>query len=278
MSRRLTGNARIAGVIGWPVTHSRSPLLHGYWLERYGIDGTYIPLAVERDFEAAVRGLRAAGVRGANVTKPWKEAAFALCDVIQTSARRIGAINTLVFDERGIVGSNTDGFGFLAGLGEAGIAVDGKRALVLGAGGGSRAVCHALSEAHAHVTIANRSRRRAEQVAESLPEIAVLDWERRSRAIGDYDLLINTTSLGMAGSEPLDIDLSGAQASLCVSDIVYVPLETPLLRQARQAGFKTADGIAMLLHQARPGFKAWFGVDPVVDQPLRSLVLATFNH
>jgi shikimate dehydrogenase len=278
MTTRLTGNARIAGVVGWPVAHSRSPLLHGYWLEHYGIDGTYIPLAVEQDFEAAVRGLKAAGFRGANVTKPWKEAAFAVCDVIETSARRIGAINTLAFDERGIVGSNTDGFGFLAGLKEAGVAVSGKRALVLGAGGGSRAVCHALSEANAHVTIANRSRRRADQVAENLPEIAVLDWDERSHALSDYDLLVNTTSLGMAGSEPLDIDLVRAPATLCVSDIVYVPLETPLLRQARKAGLKTVDGIAMLLHQARPGFKAWFGVDPVVDQTLRSLVLATFDR
>jgi shikimate dehydrogenase len=252
--------------------------LHGYWLERYGIDGAYVPLAAERDFEGVVRGLRAAGFRGANVTKPWKEAAFALCDVVETSARRIGAINTLVFDERGVVGSNTDGFGFLAGLGEAGIAVSGQRALVLGAGGGSRAVCHALDEAGAHVTVTNRSRRRAEQVAENLPGIAVIDWERRSQAIGNCDLLVNTTSLGMAGSEPLDIDLSRGRATLCVSDIVYVPLETPLLRQARQSGYKTVDGVAMLLHQARPGFKAWFGVDPIVDDALRSLVLATLGR
>jgi shikimate dehydrogenase len=278
MTIRLTGAGRLAGVIGWPVTHSRSPLLHGYWLKRYGVDGAYVPLAAERDFEGVVRGLRAAGFRGANVTKPWKEAAFALCAVMETSARRIGAVNTLVFDERGIVGSNTDGFGFLAGLSEAGIAVSGKRALILGAGGGSRAVCHALDEAGAHVTITNRSRGRAEQVAENLPGLSVIDWERRSEAIGDCDLLVNTTSLGMAGSESLDIDLSQGNSTLCVSDIVYVPLETPLLRQAKQSGYRTVDGVAMLLHQARPGFKAWFGIDPIVDDALRSLVLATLGR
>jgi shikimate dehydrogenase len=277
MTTRLTGNAKLAGVIGWPVMHSRSPLLHGYWLERYGIDGAYVPLAVEHDFETAVHGLRAAGFRGANVTKPWKQTAFALCDLIETSARRIGAINTLVFDERGIVGSNTDGFGFMAGLVEAGVDVAGKRALVLGAGGGSRAVCHALGEAGAHVTLANRSRHRAEKIAEALQDMAVLDWESRSDALGDYDILINTTSLGMAGAEPLAIDFTQARPGLCVADIVYVPLETPLLRQARLAGFKTVDGIAMLLHQARPGFRSWFGVEPEVDEALRALVLATFE-
>lgn len=277
MTTRLTGKARVAGVIGWPVMHSRSPLLHGYWLDRYGIDGTYIPLAVEDDFETAVRGLKAAGFRGANVTKPWKQAAFALCDVVETSARRIGAINTLVFDERGIVGSNTDGFGFMAGLTEAGVAIEGRRVLVLGAGGGSRAVCHALDEAGAKVTLANRSRGRAEAIAADMPGLSVLDWERRNAALGDYDLLVNTTSLGMAGSEPLALDFGQARTGLCVADIVYVPLETPLLRQARLAGLKTVDGIAMLLHQARPGFRSWFGVEPEVDETLRALVLSTFE-
>lgn len=274
---RFTGKARLAGVIGWPVMHSRSPLLHGYWLDRYGIDGAYVPLAVEDDFETALRGLKAAGFRGVNVTKPWKQAAFALCDVVETSARRIGAINTLVFDERGIVGSNTDGFGFMAGLTEAGVAVEDRRVLVLGAGGGSRAVCHALDEAGAGVTLANRSRARAEAVAGDIPGLCVLDWEQRNAALGDYDLLVNTTSLGMAGSEPLDIDLARARKGLCVADIVYVPLETPLLRQARLAGLRTVDGIAMLLHQARPGFRSWFGVEPVVDETLRALVLATLE-
>lgn len=273
----LTGKARLAGVLGWPVMHSRSPLMHGFWLKRHGIDGAYIPLPVERDFETAVRGLQAAGFRGLNVTKPHKEAAFAICDTVEPSALRAGAVNTLVFDGRGITGSNTDGFGFMAGLAEAGITLDGASALVLGAGGGARAVCAALLDAGAIVTLANRSRHRAENVAAALPGLSVTGWEEREQALGECDLLVNTTSLGMAGSEPLALELRQAKTSLCVADIVYVPLETPLLAQARAAGLRTVDGLAMLLHQARPGFKAWFGVDPVVDAELRRLVLASLE-
>ncbi|WP_332680642.1 shikimate dehydrogenase [Bosea sp. (in: a-proteobacteria)] len=273
----LTGRTRLAGLLGWPVMHSRSPLMHGYWLKRHGIDGAYVPLPAERDFEIAVRGLQAAGFRGVNVTKPHKEAAFAICDMVEPSALRAGAVNTLVFDERGISGSNTDGFGFMAGLAEAGIAAEGARVLVLGAGGGSRAVCAALLDAGAAVTLANRSRERAERVAAALPGLSVTDWERRERALGDCDLLVNTTSLGMAGNAPLTLELGRAKASLCVADIVYVPLETPLLAQAREAGLRTVDGLAMLLHQARPGFKAWFGIDPVVDAELRRTVLASLD-
>ncbi|WP_439498153.1 shikimate dehydrogenase [Bosea sp. (in: a-proteobacteria)] len=273
----LTGRTRLAGLLGWPVMHSRSPLMHGHLLKRHGIDGAYVPLPVERDFETAVRGLRAAGFRGANVTKPHKEAAFAICDIVEPSALRAGAVNTLVFDERGITGSNTDGFGFMAGLAEAGVATGGAHVLVLGAGGGARAVCAALLEAGATVTLANRSRDRAERVAAALPGLEVTGWEERARALEGCDLLVNTTSLGMAGSEPLALDLRAAKASLCVADIVYVPLETPLLAQARAASLRTVDGLAMLLHQARPGFKAWFGVDPVIDGELRALVLASLN-
>ncbi len=272
----FTGAARLAGVVGWPVRFSRSPLMHRFWLSRYQIDGAYVPLPVASDFELAVRGLRAAGFRGVNVTKPYKEAAFAVCDTVEPSARRAGAVNTLVFDEAGITGSNTDGFGFLAGLGAAGVAVGGRRVLVLGAGGAARAVCAGLIEAGATVTIANRSRARAERLAEALPGLAVLDWDQRCEAVADHDLLANTTSLGMAGSPPHDFDFSSARPSLVVADIVYVPLETALLAAARARGHRVVGGLGMLLHQGRPGFEAWFGAPVRVTRELWDAVLTTF--
>jgi shikimate dehydrogenase len=269
----LSGNARLAGIIGWPVSHSRSPRLHGSWLRRYGIDGAYVPLAIRPDdFAMAVRGLAAAGFAGANVTIPHKLAAFAICDTVDDTARRAGAVNTLVFQDGRITGSNTDGWGFVANLRAHGVDPAAGPALLLGAGGAARAVAAALQDAGAPVTVANRTRARADALARDLPGLFVVDWERRDAALPDHALLVNTTSLGMEHHPPLAVDLSRAGPGLAVADIVYVPLETPLLAAAKARGLRAVEGLGMLLHQAVPGFRAWFGVEPLVDDELRRFV------
>ena len=271
----LSGKARLAGIIGWPVEHSRSPRLHGFWLERHGIDGAYVPLPVRPEsFTLAVRGLVAAGFAGANVTAPHKLAAFEICDTIEASARRAGAVNTLVFRDGRITGRNTDGLGFIANLRAYGVDPASGPALVLGAGGAARAVVAALQDEGVAVTLANRTRPRAEALARDLPGIAVIDWSSRSAALADHALLVNATSLGMAGHDALEIDLDCAKPGSAVADIVYVPLETPLLAAARARGLRPVEGLGMLLHQAVPGFAAWFGVTPVVDAALRAFVAA----
>jgi len=270
----LSGKARLAGVIGWPVGHSRSPALHGHWIARHGIDAAYVPLPVApEDFATAVRGLRASGFRGANVTIPHKEAAFALCDEVSARARRAGAVNTLIFGAQGIAGDNTDGFGFLESVREQarGFAPAGTHAVLLGAGGAARAIAAALLDAGARVTLVNRTRGRAEALAEALGgAISVAECAPLESA----SLLVNTASLGMAGQPPLVLPLAALPRGAIVADIVYVPLETPLLAQARARGHAVVDGLAMLLHQARPGFEAWFGVAPAVDAELRALIAA----
>lgn len=269
----LTGHALLAGVIGWPVAHSRSPRLHGFWLERHGIDGAYLPLAVKpEDFAVAVRGLRAAGFRGTNVTIPHKEAAFTLCDTVEESARAAGAVNTLVFQGGQIIGHNTDGTGFLANLRQHGIDPAAGPALLLGAGGAARAIAAALRGLGVVVTLSNRTRARSEALARAVPGCRVLDWEERNAATADHALIVNTTSLGMSGHAPLDIDLARATPGTGIADIVYVPLDTPLITAARARGLKAAPGLGMLLHQAVPGFAAWFGVTPVVDAALYDFV------
>ena len=271
----LSGKARVAGIIGWPVSHSRSPRLHGFWLERHGIDGAYIPLPIQpADFAVAVRGLAAAGFAGANVTIPHKIAAFEICDHVDDTARRAGAVNTFVFSDGKITGSNTDGWGFLANLRAYGVDPGAGAALILGAGGSARAIAAALGDAGVTVTIANRTRERADVLARDLPGLRVIDWSSRSAALSDQALVVNTTSLGMGGHDPLEIDLARAPADFAVADIVYVPLDTPLLSAARAHGLRTVEGLGMLLHQAVPGFQAWFGVEPTVDEALRRFVAA----
>jgi shikimate dehydrogenase len=270
----ITGSTRLAGVLGWPVAHSRSPLLHGAWLARHGVDGAYVPLPVRPEaFGAAVRGLAACGFAGANVTIPHKQAALALCDRLEASAARAGAVNTLVFDKRGTTGFNTDGWGFLEHLRACGIDPAAGPALLLGAGGAARAIAASLQE-FAAVTLCNRSLDRAAEVAAALPGAEVLGWERRDAALGDFALVVNTTSLGMRGQPELEFSLDRAAPSLAVADIVYAPLETRLLARARGKGLRTADGLGMLLHQARAGFQAWFGVLPEADQAVRDLLAA----
>jgi len=274
----LSGKAKIAGVIGWPVSHSRSPRLHGYWLANYGIDGAYIPLAVAPDrFPTAVAGLAAAGLRGVNITLPHKAAALSACDMVDDNARRIGAVNTIVFGNDGALrGSNTDAFGFLENIRRNAAWRAGGIAVVLGAGGAARAVCVALADAGMiDIRVINRTGARAARLAADLgAPLTVRDWETRHDALASAALLVNTTSLGMTGQPPLDLDLAALPMDAVVNDIVYAPMETDLLARARARGNPAVDGLGMLLHQARPGFEAWFGVAPKVTDELRDFVMA----
>lgn len=278
----LSGKARIAGLIGWPVAHSRSPRLHGYWLAEHGIDGAYVPLPVQPDrLETAVRGLAAAGLRGVNVTIPHKQTVLVLCDEVDAVARRIGAVNVLTFDGDRIAGSNSDAFGFMENLkaGAPDLAVAAGPAVLLGAGGAARAVAVALLDAGVpELRLCNRNRQRAEQLAADLAgssgsPVRVVDWEERSAALAGAGLLVNSTSLGMSGQPALDIALDELDPGAAVSDLVYSPLETALLAAARARGCTAVDGLGMLLHQGRPCFAAWFGADPAVTPDLRAYVL-----
>jgi shikimate dehydrogenase len=269
----LSGKAKLAGVLGWPAAHSRSPRLHGFWLRHYGIDGAYLPLPVVPErFAGAVRSLVDLGFQGANVTIPHKEAAFALCDEVEETARRAGAVNTLVFREGRILGSNTDGFGFLESIREQAPgwqAQDGP-AVLLGAGGAARAIAAALLDAGCpELVIVNRGVERAEALARTLGGPVRV---ATTPPLAGAALLVNSTSLGMAGQPRLEIDLAALPGHAVVADAVYVPLETPLLAAARGRGLRGVDGLGMLLHQARPGFSHWFGVMPQVDAALREFV------
>lgn len=275
----ISGKAKLAGVMGWPIGHSRSPRLHGYWLERYGVDGAYVPLAVAPErAEQAIRALPALGFRGCNVTVPLKEIAFRTVDRLDATARRMGAVNTIVVAEDGTLsGGNTDGFGFLENL-KAGCAdwsAEQGPAVVIGAGGAARAVVVALLDAGApEIRLVNRTVARAEELAAGIGgPIKVVEWVSRETALDGAAVLVNTTTQGMTGHPPLDLDLRRLPPEAVVNDIVYVPLETPLLASARLRGNPAVGGIGMLLHQARPGFKAWFGVEPDVTSELTRFVL-----
>ncbi len=214
------------------------------------------------------------GFAGVNVTIPHKVSAFEICDIVDKSARHAGAVNTLIFKEGQISGSNTDGWGFLANLRANGVDPASGPALILGAGGSARAIAAALLGHGIPVSVTNRTRSRAEQLAGDLPGLRIIDWVGRDAALADHALLVNATSLGMAGQPPLAIDLARAAPGLAVADIVYVPMETPLLAAARARGLAAIEGLGMLLYQAVPGFAAWFGVQPVVDAALRRFVAA----
>ncbi|MGE0154477.1 MAG: shikimate dehydrogenase [Reyranellaceae bacterium] len=265
---------KLAGVMGWPIAHSRSPRLHGHWLARYRIAGAYLPLLVAPDDLArAFDGLRAMNFRGCNVTLPLKEKALVLVDRADALARRIGAVNTVVNENGELVGSNTDAFGFLENL-KAGASqwrADSGPAVVLGAGGAARAVLAALIDAGVReIRLFNRNRERATALQEALGSpVTVGPWRERADGLAGAALLVNTTSLGMAGHEELEIELHALPKKAVVTDLVYAPLMTALLQRARARGNAVVDGLGMLLHQARPGFEAWFGVAPQVDEQLR---------
>ena len=275
----LSGNTRLAGVIGWPVGHSRSPRLHGFWLKQHGIDGAYVPLAVAPgDLASVLRALSRMGFRGVNLTLPHKEAALALMDEVERLARRIGAVNTVIIEEGRLLGRNTDAFGFLASLNQQQPSwrAGSGPAIVLGAGGAARAVVAALVDAGVpEIRLVNRSAPRAEALAHDLGgAIRVLPWPVPATALADAGLLVNTTLLGMKGQPPLALDLGPLPPAAIVCDIVYTPLQTGLLRAAQARGHSIVDGLGMLLHQARPGFAAWFGIEPAVTDALRDFVLS----
>ncbi|TQM94670.1 shikimate dehydrogenase [Roseinatronobacter monicus] len=268
----------LAGVIGCPIGHSRSPLLHGTWLREYGIKGHYVPLHVEaNDLERVLRVMPMMGFFGANVTIPHKEAVLALADDVTPMARAIGAANTLTFVNGAVHADNTDGYGFLRNL-QAGApawrAADGP-VLILGAGGAARAVIVALADAGVtDIRLANRTRARAEGLAQDLgAPITIVDWANWPDAAQNAALVVNTTSLGMVGQPALELPDTLFSAQTVVTDLVYTPLDTPLLQHAHRSGCVVVDGLGMLLHQAVPGFERWFGHKPEVTEALRAAVL-----
>lgn len=281
---KITGAARLAGIMGWPVAHSRSPLLHGFWLDETRVDGGYVPLAVRPgDIEPALRALPVLGFRGCNLTIPHKQTALRVADRVDPLALRIGAVNTIVVAADGSLdASNTDIYGFRENLRDCAPdwSPSAGAAVVLGAGGSSRAVVAALGDMGVgEIRVVNRTRSRAEAVAADLTtpttRISVHAWNAASAVLDSAGLLVNTTSLGMAGAPPLDLDLSPLPRSSPVVDIVYVPLETGLLAAARRRGHPVVDGLGMLLHQGRPGFEAWFGAKVRVTPELRAAVAKT---
>ncbi|MGB2356877.1 MAG: shikimate dehydrogenase [Paracoccaceae bacterium] len=270
----------LVAVLGSPVAHSKSPLLHGFWLKQFGIQGHYVPIDVmAADLEQVLQTLPKMGFVGANVTLPHKEKILSIADQISDRAALIGAANTLVFQPDGkIYADNTDGYGFIENIRQHAPdwqAKDGP-ALVLGAGGAARAIVSALLEAGApEVRISNRTRARADQIKSDFGgRVGVVDWVKAGAEIEYAHTLVNTTSLGMTGKSALTVSLDKLNPETLVTDIVYSPLETELLKAARSKGCRVVDGLGMLIHQAVPGFQRWFGQKPVVDQAIRDILLA----
>lgn len=268
-----------AFVTGWPIKHSRSPIIHRRWLKQYGLQGTYDAVAVsEEDFTSFIDGLKngSRGFCGGNVTIPHKESAFHLSDRPDELAQELGAANTLWLEEGQVHATNTDGYGFAANLDAYHPGWDKvDRAVILGAGGASRAVIQAVRDRGVgEIHVVNRTVSRANELADRFgPKVSAHGLPALAEVMAGAGLFVNTTSLGMDGEESAVIDFSGLNTGALVTDIVYVPLETPILRQARDQGYATADGLGMLLHQAVPGFEKWFGHRPVVDNALRELII-----
>ena len=272
----------LAGVMGWPVAHTRSPAIHNHWIARHGLKGAYVQLPVHPDrLEAALRGLPALGFAGCNVTVPHKVSAMHFMDELHPTAQRVAAINTIVVQPDGsLLGMNNDGAGYVQSLRDADPTWRGDAgpALVLGAGGAARAIVVALlDEGVPELRITNRTLERAQALAEAFGDrVKVVPWAERNEAMAGVCLLVNTTTQGMHGQPPLDVALDALPVAAMVSDAIYVPMETPLLAQARLRGHRTVNGLGMLLNQARPAFKAWFGVMPEITPELRAAILATF--
>lgn len=272
-----------AFVTGWPIKHSRSPLIHGHWLQRHGIAGTYTPLAISQvDFPAFVGSLKdgTSGFRGGNVTIPHKELAFQLADRPNELAQELGAANTLWMADGLLHAGNTDGYGFSANLDHRHPGWDKTaRAVIFGAGGASRAVIQAVRDRGvAEIHVVNRTLSRAQELADRFgPKVHAHPAQALAEVMAGAGLFVNTTSLGMEGAEIPTIDFSPLANDALVTDIVYVPLRTPILGQAQDQGFATADGLGMLLHQAVPGFEKWFGLRPQVDDDVRNLVIADMD-
>jgi shikimate dehydrogenase len=272
----------LAGVMGWPVMHSRSPVLHNFFFRQHGLKGTYVPLAIKPDdLEPALRGLSPLGFSGVSLTIPHKERALQIVDEIDPVATRMGAISCIAVREDGSLwGTNNDGYGFIHNILQhrPEWKADAGPIVVMGAGGGARAVAWSLAERGAKdIRVVNRTLRRAHTLAQEFGSpLQAVDWNERHHALEDAAMLVNTTSQGMVGNPPLDLRLDALPRTALVTDIVYAPLETPLLANARRRGNPTVDGLGMLLHQARPAWKAWFGIEPEVTPELRAIVEATF--
>jgi shikimate dehydrogenase len=271
----------LAGLMGFPVMHSRSPKLHNYWLAQYGLIGAYLPLAIRTEgLRDALRALPALGFSGCNLTIPHKEAALAIVDRVDPVARRIGAMNCVVVAPDGsLEGQNHDAFGFAESIREAqpNWRADAGPIVVIGAGGGARAVLVSLVDQGAReIRLVNRTPARAAALQRDLGgPITALAWEKREDALAGAAMLINATNQGMVGAPSLDLALDALPPTALVSDIVYIPRETPLLAAARKRGNPTVNGLGMLLHQARPAFRAWFGIMPDVTPELRAMIEAT---
>ena len=270
----------LAGVMGWPVMHSRSPKLHNYWFEKYRLAGTYVPLAVKPEgLRAALRALPALCFSGCNLTIPHKQAAMAIVDEVDEVARKIGAISCVVVRPDGMLaGSNNDCYGFIQNIlqEQPGWRAEAGPAVVIGAGGGARAVIYGLAERGAReIRLINRTLGHAQKLAVDLGgPIKVLPWSERHAVLEGAATLVNATSQGMVGNPPLELDLAKLPKSALVADIIYIPRETPLLVAARMRGNPTINGLGMLLHQGRPAWKAWFGIEPEVTPQLRALIAA----
>lgn len=273
----MADTAPKAFVVGHPIGHSRSPMIHGYWLEKHGVAGSFERMDVPPEqFGLFLSNLPGSDYVGGNITLPHKEAAFAAVSKRDAAAEAIGAINTIWLEDGELHGSNTDTFGFAANLDEQTPQWrKGRRACVLGAGGAARAILHALVEAgYAEIRLVNRNVERAQALASRFgAAVRPSGWESVDPAIDEADLLVNTTSLGMGGGPFPDIDLGLLGRNAIVTDIVYAPLETDFLRRAAEAGFATADGLGMLLHQAVPAFERFFGQRPAVTPELRQMII-----
>ena len=272
----------LAGVMGWPVAHTRSPAIHNHWIAQYSLKGAYVQLPVQpQNLEAAIRGLPALGFAGCNITVPHKVNAMQLMDTLHPAARRVAAINTVVVQADGsLLGMNNDGYGYIQSLRDAqpDWRGDAGPALVMGAGGAARAIVVALlDEGVPEVRLCNRTQEKAQALKDAFGDrVTVVPWADRNSAMAGVRLLVNTTTQGMHGQPALDVALDDLPAEALVSDAIYIPLETPLLAAARQRGHQTVNGLGMLLNQARPAFQAWFGVQPELTPGLIAAVQATF--
>jgi len=271
----------LAGVMGWPVMHSRSPMLHNYWFKQHGLAGTYVPLAVcPEHLVAALRGLHPLGFAGVNVTIPHKQEAMKIVHEVDALAKSIGAISCVVVRPDGSLwGTNNDCYGFIENVRQEqpGWRADAGPIAVIGAGGGSRAVCHGLArEGAKEIRLLNRTFARAKAIADEFGgPIKALPWEQRHDALEGAAIAVNTTSCGMVGQPMLDIKLDRLPKNALAADIIYIPLETPFLAAARKRGNRTVNGLGMLLNQGRPAWKAWFGIEPEVTPELRTMVERT---
>jgi len=266
-----------AGVIGWPIKQSRSPLIHGHWLKKHEIDGSYEKIAVDPDdLESFIKNLKTNNLSGLNVTVPHKEMVFKFADHVTDEAKAIGAANTLWFENDKLIAGNTDAYGFITHLKQSTPSWEAnKPAFVLGAGGAARAILYALiNEGVPEIKLTNRTMKRGTNLAEEFgPKIKVIEWEEKENHLENCGLLVNSTSLGMTGSAPLEININTLPKTAICYDIVYAPLETQMLKDAKSLGLGTVDGLGMLLHQAVPGFEKWFGVRPTVTEDLRQIIL-----